>query len=51
MRTTKNITKIITIWHTVVGISSFGVCGLVMCVVGVWECRQALNRLKINRLL
>ena len=44
----KNIIKIITIWHTVVGIFGSGVCGFVVCVVGVWGCRQALNRLKIN---
>ena len=44
----KNITKTITIWHTVVGISGSGVCGFVVCVVGVWGCQQALNRLKIN---
>ena len=46
----KNITKITTIWHTVVGISGYGVCGFVVCVVGVWGSRQALNRIKINRL-
>ena len=32
----------------VVVISGSGVCGFVVCVVGVWVCRQALNRLKIN---
>ena len=54
--------KIITIWHTVVGICVSGVCGFVVhvvlccmwfcgvCVVGVWECWQVLNRLNINRL-
>ena len=41
--------KIITIWHTVVVISGSGVCGFVVCVVGVWGWRQALIRLKINR--
>ena len=46
----KNIMKIITIWNTLVGISVSGVCGFLVCVVGVWGCRQALNRLKINRL-
>ena len=47
----QNIMKIITIWHTVVGISGLGECGFAVCVVGMWRCRQALNRLKINRLL
>ena len=46
----KNIMKIITIWYMVVGISISGVRGFVVCVVGVWGCRQAINRLKINRL-
>ena len=46
----KHITKTITIWYTVVGISGSMVCGFMVCVVGVWECRQELNRLKINRL-
>ena len=45
----KNIIKIITICHTVVGISSSRRCGFWVCVVGVWGCRQALNRLEINR--
>ena len=40
--------KIITIWHTVLGISSSGVCGCVVCVLGVWGWRQAINRLKRN---
>ena len=31
----KNIMKIITIWHTVVGISGSGVCGFVVYVVVV----------------
>ena len=42
--------KIITIWYTVAGIPSSGVCGFVLYVVGVWEWRQELNRLKLNRL-
>ena len=46
----KNLMKIITIWNTVVGIFGYGVCGFVVHVVGMWGCRQALNRLKINRL-
>ena len=45
-----NIIKTITIWYTVVGISGSGVCVFVVCVVGVWGCRKALNMLKINRL-
>ena len=44
----KHIKKLISIWHTVVGIYGSGVCGFVVCVVGLWGCRQALNRLKIN---
>ena len=42
--------KIIIIWHTLVGISGSGWCGCVVCLLGVRGCRQALNRLKINRL-
>ena len=44
----KNIMKIITIWYTVVGIYFSGACGFVVCVVGVWDYRQAVNRLKID---
>ena len=46
----KNRMKIMAIWNTVVGISGSGVCGFVVCVVGGWGWRQALNWLKINRL-
>ena len=46
--TKKYIIKIITLWHTVVGIYGSRGCGFVVCVVGVWGCRQTLNRLKIN---
>ena len=44
----KSIMKIITIWYTVVGIFGSRVCDFVVYVVGVWGCRNALNRLKIN---
>ena len=40
--------KIITIWHTVAGISGSCGCGFVIYVVRVWGCRQALNKLKMN---
>ena len=41
--------KIIIIWHTLVGISGSGWCGCVVCLLGVRGCRQALNRVRINR--
>ena len=46
----KNIMKIVTIWHTVVGIYGSGMCDFVVRVVGVWGFRKSINRLKINRL-
>ena len=46
----KNVIKIIIIWYTLVGVSGSGGYDFVVFMVGVWGCRQAFNRLKINRL-